>query len=148
HPEFLGQAERHAQGHLAEIVFLAAETIAAHRVARPDASALKAAQVVAADKEPVLNKLVLSVPSKDITGLAGDAQNPFGEDRVVVPRTYFVAHIIHPETDPSEVIADGGIIAGTRIQPIVAAVVKQNLTDLGGRMLTGLQHDEQRCVGL
>ena len=127
---------------------MATKSIATHRVARPDAGALEAAQIVAADKEPILNENVLGIPTKYIAGLTGDAQHPFGKYRVIVAGSYFVAYVIDPEPDPSEVIAQRGVIAAGRIKPIVATVVEQNLADFGGYVLTRLKYNEQLRVGL
>src|ERR1700757_55340 len=61
---------------------------------------------------------------------------------------YFVSDIINSEPDSGEVIAQRGVIPAARIQPVVPAIVKQNLADFRGGMLPCLEHNEQRRVWL
>src|SRR5215472_10212990 len=122
-PELLGQPERHTQGDRAEIIFLAAQSIAADRIARSDAGALKAAQIVSADKEPILKQHLLAVPTKDIAHLAGQAQHPFRRDRIVIAEIRLIAHVIHAKADAGKVVADRSVIAARWIEPIIAAIV-------------------------
>src|SRR5271169_6400204 len=82
--EFFGQAQRDTQGHRADVVFLAAEGVIGDRVARPDSGILKAAQIVAADKESILKQYLLTIPAKDVACLTGKTQYPFRCNRVII----------------------------------------------------------------
>src|SRR5262249_42961159 len=137
-PELLRQAERHAEGHRAEIVFLAAERVAAHRVARSDTGALKPAQIVTADKETVLNKHLLAIPTQNIACFAADAQHPFRRDRVIIARIHLVTNIIYTKPDTSKVVSDRSIIARRRFESVISAIVEKHLAKFRSRMLSSL----------
>ena len=57
--------------------------------ARPDPGILKAAQIVAADKETILEQYLLTIPAKDIARLAGKTQYPFRCNGVIITEIYF-----------------------------------------------------------
>src|SRR5271166_6777062 len=132
--QLLGQAERHAQRDRTNIVFLPAKGVAADRVTGADAGALKAAQIVAADKEPILEEDLLAVPTDNVADFPGQAQHPFRCDRVEIAEIRLVSYIVYTKPHAGEVIADRGIIAARRVEPVIPPIVEQNLADLRGQM--------------
>src|ERR1700730_16874554 len=148
YPQFLRQTERHPESQRSDIIFVAAERIAGNCVTRADTGRREAAQIVAADKEPVLQQYLLPAPAEDIAAFRGKAQHPFGEDRVVVTHVELVANILNTKTDSGKIVTDRSVIAARRFEPVVALVVEQHLADRRGQVSARLQLNEQRRVAL
>src|SRR5207248_2931625 len=97
--EFLGQAEGHTERQRADIIFVAAERISGNRVTRPDAGRGEAAQIVAADKKPVLQEHLLAAPAMNVAGFGVEAQDPLGHYRVVSAEIDLVPQIAHTKAE-------------------------------------------------
>src|SRR5690348_11055077 len=141
-PQLLGQAERDTERQRAEIVFVAAERVARDDIARPDAGRGKPAQIVAADKEAVLQQNLLSTPAEHIASFSRQAEHPFWRNRIVIAGAELVANVLDAKAGAGKIVADRGVVAARRFLSIVAPVIKQDLADRRGQMRSGLQLNE------
>src|SRR5437763_7131763 len=91
--KLVGQSERYRQRHRAEIILVAAKRITRDCVARPNPGGSKTAQIVAADKEPVLQEHLVPTPAEDVTDFPGEAQNPFRRDGVIIAGIHLVTDV-------------------------------------------------------
>src|SRR5262249_6751118 len=121
--ELLRQPERDALADRSDPVLVAAERVPRDAVAGADAARLKPAQIVAADKEAVLDQHLLPAPPEHVAALAADRQHPARRYRVVVAGGQLVANVLHAEPDTGEVVAERHIITAGRVDPVVAAIV-------------------------
>src|SRR5437763_2451506 len=91
-PELLRKPERDAERQGAEIVFVAAERVARNDIAGPDAGRCEPAQIVAPDKEAVLQQHLLSAPAEHIAAFRREAEHPFRRNRIVISGAELVAN--------------------------------------------------------
>src|SRR5207244_524712 len=117
-------------------------------VARTDAGGCKAAQIIAADKEPVLQQHLLPTPAENIAALDIKAQHPLRGDRIIITEICLVSDIFDTKPSSGQIVSKRGIISVGRVLTIIAAIVQQDLTNCRSYMRSRLKLNKQRRVAL
>src|SRR6185312_5360936 len=128
HAQFFRQAEREVHVERDRVVVVGAQRILRREIVRTDAADLEAAQIVAADEEPVFEPDALT-DAADVTRFSGEAQDPVRKNRIVIAALNDGAEIAGVEAESGKIGRQLSEVPGCRCEAVVAAVEYQRLAD-------------------